>query len=60
MSMLTNLFVFLLLLGIYTPSSAAVVDDIAATCSVFNQETGETADKKDGDKKGQEEEPECE
>jgi len=60
MNLLKNLFVFLLMLGIYNPSYAAVSDFGNISCGVFNDENGSGSDKKDEDKKGTEEEPDCE
>ncbi|NOQ70279.1 MAG: hypothetical protein GQ573_09240 [Gammaproteobacteria bacterium] len=60
MKLLKNLFVFLLLPGFYAPSYAAVSDVELVSCGVFNDENGDAGDKKEGGKKGEEEEPDCE
>jgi hypothetical protein len=57
MKLMKNLFVFLIMLGIYTPSYAVLTDLGSANCAVFNEDNGKDGDKKEGE---EEEEPDCE
>ena len=59
MKLMKNLFVFLIMLGIYTPSYAAITDFGSANCAVFNEDKGKEGDKKEGEEE-EEEEPDCE
>lgn len=58
MSLLKKLVFLLLLVGFYSPSFAAVDGIDLASCSVFSE--AEEDDKKDGETKEEEEEPDCE
>ena len=56
MSLLSKVLFLLLLVSVFSPSYAAVDGVDVTGCQVFSDE-----DKKDGDKKGEEEEePDCE
>ncbi|MBT8118645.1 MAG: hypothetical protein KJN89_02915 [Gammaproteobacteria bacterium] len=56
MSLLSKIVFLLLLVSVFSPSYAAVDSVEFTDCKVFSDE-----DKKDGDKKGdEEEEPDCE
>ena len=55
MSLLNKLVFLLLIVGFYNPSFAAVDSFDLESCSVFSED-----DKKEGDTKEEEEEPDCE
>lgn len=58
MKSMKNLFVLLLVLGLYTPSYAAPGDFGVTTCGIFNEDNGNDGDKEEGGE--EEEEPDCE
>lgn len=60
MKSLKNLFVLLIMLGIFTPAYAAIGDFGSATCGIFNEDKGKEGDKKEGGEAEEEEEPDCE
>lgn len=61
MNLLHKFLTFLLLLGFYLPSYAAVKDFDLATCTVYSDsDSGEKKDDKKGGTKEEEEEPDCE
>ena len=60
MNLLKNFFTFLLLVGFYIPSYAAVNSIEIDSCAVFSEADDEKGDKKEGGEKEEEEEPDCE
>lgn len=58
MNLLTRIFLLMFLVGFYMPSHAAVNTDLLASCDVYSADEGKKEDK--DDKKGEEEEPDCE